>query len=221
MKVYGIIAAALLAVCPFVHADTSYLLIQGPFGSGGAEETYQWQVNYQAGFLKTGQDLLTAVFGPATLNGTFTDGFGGEFSKYTAGNATQGFEYMDFGGGSFFSISFTLNSTTYTMDPSYAPGWNYYVAGGSGPFQGGAYPDGVWTFANDGQTARKLSDGSFDAWVFGATFPAVEVNGVGNLPVTGNFSAATVVNVPEPGSVALFILGGVGGIVALRRKRQS
>jgi hypothetical protein len=213
MKKLFVIAAALLAVVTASKADTSYLLIQGPFGAGGAEETFKWKVDYQTGALVSGQDLLFTILGNPSLSGTFADGFGGQYSQYTSGNSTKGASYIDFGGGSLFAISFTLGGTTLTMDPSYSPGWNYYVAGGSGSQ---TYDNGTWTYSNDGQGSRTLADGSFDAWVYGGTFPAATIGGSGNTPTTSDFASATAVQaVPEPSSIA-FMLLGAGALVALR-----
>ena len=52
------LAVALFAAVAGLRADTSHLLIQGPFGAGGTEATFKWQVNYGAGVLLNGQDLL-------------------------------------------------------------------------------------------------------------------------------------------------------------------
>lgn len=221
MKKLLSIAAAFFTACAFVHADTSYLLVQGPFGSGGSTLTYQWKVTYDHGVLVTGQDLLTAVFGPTSLTGDYSDGFGGNYPEYTSGDGTQGVNYITFPGGSFFSIAFTLNSTTVMQDSFYDPGWNYYVTGGSGPFHGGAYDNsGSWTYSDDGQSARLLSDGSYDAWVYGATFPAAPVAGENNAPTSSNFSSATLVVVPEPGSIAMLAIGGAG-LLLWRKKIRS
>ena len=57
------LAVALFAAAAGLRADTSYLLIQGPFGAGSTEATFKWQVNYGAGLLVNGQGLLNTVFG--------------------------------------------------------------------------------------------------------------------------------------------------------------
>ena len=94
---------------------------------------------------------------------------------------------------------------------------NYYLAGGGGLH---SYPNsGAWSYSDDGSTTRTLANGSYDAWVFGNTFPPVAING--NLPTVPKFSGATVVNVvPEPTSVALLLLGA-GGLLAFSKRRRA
>jgi hypothetical protein len=227
------VAVALLAPLTGLRADTSYLLIQGPFGSGGGTDTFEWQVNYQAGALLTGQDLLNTVFGQPALNGTYSDDFGGIYNYYTAGNSAQGAGYIDFGSNPSqltapFLAAVTLNSTTVAQDPSYSPGWNYYVAGEAG------HPDGAWTYSLGGSLTRTLVNGSFDAWVFGSTYPAATiydgtVGGINddgststgvNAPMAADFAGAMVINiVPEPGSTALLLLGAAGLFELYKRRR--
>jgi len=205
-----------------LRADTSYLLIQGPFGLSGTSATFKWQVNYQSGMLVTGQDLLGAVFGSPTLNGTYTDAFSSTYNYYKAGNSTQGAGYIDFGTTNTFNqpflVSLTLDSTTVAQDPSYSPGYNYYVAGG-GSAQ--TYPNaGAWTYSGDGTITRTLVNGSFDAWVFGNTFPSATIAGTANTPTTVNFASATVIDVvPEPTGVALLLLSA-GGLCAFSKRRR-
>lgn len=199
-------------------ADTSYLLIQGPFGASSSIETFEWKVNYTHGTLNTGLDLLNAVFGTATDTATL---YQSTYELFSAGNNVQGASYIDFGSGgsSLFTISYTLGGTTVEQDPSFDPGWNYYVAGGSGSGNGGSYSSGSWTYSQDGLNTRGLSDGSFDGWVIGETFPNVPIaGGTGaDAPNTTNFAGATTVNVvPEPASAALLCLGG---LLFIRRRR--
>lgn len=204
-------------------------MIQGPFASGGAMETHEWQVNYSAGQLTTGLDLLTAVFGNPTANGTYTDALNGTYNYFTSTSTYGSAGYIDFGGGSLFTESFTLNGTKVAQDTSYRPGWNYYVAGGSGVYGGNnvagsnsSYTNGSWTYSNDGSTSRKLADGSFDGWVYGGTFPPATISGdtSNNAPVVSNFSSATVINfssTPEPGRPLLLVFGLI--TLVMRRRR--
>jgi hypothetical protein len=214
---------ALLAAVAGLRADTSYLLIQGPFGMSGSEATFKWKVHYGAGALLTGQQLLNTVFGTPAASGTYTDGFAGVYDLYRAGNSSQGAAYIDFDTtpgtlGSPFLLSLTLGAVTVEQDPSYSPGFNYYVAGGGG---GQVYPDaGAWTLSIDGSATRTLANGSFDAWVFGSTFPSAMINGAGNTPSVPNFSGATEITaVPEPAGL-LLVLSGAGGLFALPRRRR-
>lgn len=219
-KLKTALLSAFVVTASASRADTSYLLIQGPFGSGGSEATFKWQVNYAPGLLTNGQDLLQAVFGTPVQNGTFTAG-SSTYEYFSSGNATQGAGYMDFGITpgileSPFLVSLTLGGTTVTMDSSYSPSYNYYVAGG-GSAQ--SYPNsGSWTYSEDGTATRTLENGSYDAWSFGA-YPAA-VNGAENTPAVLNFAGATVVNaVPEPSAALLVFCGG--GIFTLARRRRS
>ena len=220
-KLFAITAAFAVTAASCLRADTSYLLFQGPFGPGSAEATFKWQVNYQPGVLVSGQNLLTAVFGAPTSNGTYTDGFATTYNYYSSGNSTKGAGYIDFGLTSQltspFLVSVTLGSTTVVQAPDYSTGWNYYVAGGGGAH---AYPNaGVWSYSDDGSTTRTLANGSYDAWVFGNTFPAAAING--SLPTGPNFSGATAINVvPEPASAALLLLGA-GGLLAMSKRRRA
>ncbi|MGB8352580.1 MAG: PEP-CTERM sorting domain-containing protein [Chthoniobacteraceae bacterium] len=232
-KLLIIIAAAYFAVLAAAQADTSYLLIQGAFGDGGSTETFLWQVNYQAGTLVTGQDLLTAVLGSTSLNGTYADGFASTYNYYTSGNSTQGAAFIDFGSSTSsppaqpvtpFVVSFTLGGTTVAQDPSYSPGWTYYVAGGAGTNGsdnlGGAYPDGTWSFSDDGGYNRTLTNGSFDGYVFGSTSDSPSIAGFD--PTVTDFAGATVINViPEPRSTALLIFGAGGMLLLLKKRRRA
>jgi hypothetical protein len=215
------------------HAAVSYLLIQGAFG-GGPVTTYKWEVIYSAGQIVTGEDLFNAVFGTPVRNGSYTDGFSGTYNYYTQGNSTQGAAYFSFNGGTNPSgnllESITLGGNKLAMDPSYDPGWNYYNAGGNDgdPTSPLVYDGGLWTFGNSGFGQRVLTDGSFDAFVYGETFPNAPVAGsdsntgtaMANDPVASSFSGATVINLttaPEPGRLGLLSVGVMA--LLLRRRR--
>jgi hypothetical protein len=221
MKKLCIILAALAALCSGVRADvdTSYLLLQGPFGSGDSVENFMWKVIYQPGSLSTGQDLLNAVFGtPVDTNTTYTDGFGSQFEVYKSSSTQGAATYINFGTSSaqvLFTIQFTLDGTPVLQDSSYSPGWNYYVAGGGGSQ---IYADGVWTYSNDGLGTRLLANDSFDAWAYGATFPPDPIAGAANSPVDQDFASATVLNlVPEPASASFLLVGAL--VLGMRRRR--
>jgi hypothetical protein len=105
-----------------------------------------------------------------------------------------------------------------TQNPSGSNGWSYYVAGGGGAFgsddNGADYSNtGSWGFSNDGSYNRTLSNGSFDAWVFGSFADAPAVDGDDNSPLVANF-------VPEPASAGLLACGGLG-LLARSRKRRG
>ena len=225
MKKLFVLVLASAALAQIASADTSYLLVQGPFGLNSSLMTFRWQVNYAPGALTTGFNLMDAVFGVPIDTHTTYQGH----EVYTASNLINGVpvsvSYVDFGtGGSFlFTHSFTLGGSTVVEDTSSDPGWVYFVAGGSGTFNGGPYDsNGSWLSANDGLNSRSLSNGSFDGWAygengFGAEFTDVTISGIS--PTTADFAGATVVNVggiPEPSCLALL---GAGGLLFFRRRR--
>ena len=216
--------AAFFAALASVRADTSYLLLQGPFGSGGAEETFQWQINYPTGELVSGMDLLNTILGSPSFSGSNYPTYFGSLQPYwIAGNSTQGAGYINYSGtattGSTlltnpFLAAVTLDSTTVAQDSEYINIWNYYVAGGGSNY-GAGYANGAWLYSNDGLLSRSLVNGSFDAWVFGSVYDLSGVDGANNAPTAADFSGATVITVvPEPGGAALQ-LSGMGGVLAL------
>ncbi len=225
-KKISTLAVALFAAAAGLRADTSYLLIQGPFGPLDAELTFKWQVNYPAGALVYGQDLMNAVFGAPTQNGVYMDAFANTYDYYEAGTGMQKAGYIDFGTmpgtlTSPFLVSLTLGLTTVTQEPDYNPGFTYYVAGGGGAQ---AYPNGgTWSSSLDGAATRTLANGSYDAFVFGPTDYQMEaqISGTTNTPTATNFIAATPINaVPEPASALLFLIGA-GGLLALSKRRRA
>jgi len=188
----------------FLYADTSYLLIQGPFGSSGSTLTYKFQVNYPTGYLITGQDLLDAVFGnPVTAGTVQNDPIFGGLPYFVSGSSTTGATYASYDPGTYLDLSFTLHSIKVDTDDSTPAGtstlgWSYYVAGGAGDgaiftppstYSYGTYPNaGAWTFSNDGTGSRFLSNGSFDGWVYGSTGSDIDFTPVGNVATIDNTS---------------------------------
>ena len=220
MKKLPIILTCLAVLCCGAHADTSYFLLQGPFGPGDSVNTYKWKVLYQPGSLTTGQDLLNTIFGVPTDAGIkYSDAFGGSTEVYKSSNSGQGAQYLNFGSSSapsLFAISFTIQGDVILQDSSFSPGWNYNVAGGGGSQ---SYPSGSWTYSQDGAGTRLLADGSFDGWNYGATFPADAIAGPENSPAVQNFANATVINVvPEPASATFLLAGAL--VIGMRRRRR-
>ena len=243
-KIIIMLAAALFAAVTGVRGqtDTSYLLIQGPFGSGGSMESFKFQIDYPAGDLITGQDLLNAVLGTPSASCTvsLSDPVFGGYNYDAAGNSSRGAGYVNFGGGSLLTYSLTLGSTPVTTNDSTPAGgstlgWTYFVAGGSGLY-GGAYSNtGNWIPAGDGANTRSLANDSYDGWVFGNSGDDIDYTQVGtaatiddssNSDKPSDFSnngpndVSTVINVvPEPGSTALVLAGAAGMFALLKRQR--
>lgn len=192
-KQISIIAALLLAVCGSVQADTSYLLIQGPFGTSGAVETFKWQVNYTAGEITTGFDLLTMALSSQELQYTPDSGYGAFVNGFTLGGTSVPSNYP------------TATWLYYSAEVAGNP-WTYSEVGASsrdlvdGSFDG-------WVYG--------VSTCNPDTWALTYSDPIV---GTGNMPTTENFSIATNIEVvPEPSSIAL-IFAGAGGLLVLRWK---
>ena len=183
------------------QADTSYLLIQGPFGPGGTTETFKWAENYTPGAANTvtnGFDLLSNALTSDEL----------QYTAYSFGNFVNGFTLS----GSAVANSFDDNTNSGLE-------WNYYTAGPT---------DGQWTYsANAGPSSSPVSDGSFDGWVYGTLVydsnynvtTVASIDGSDNAPTSADFSGATIVSVPEPSSVGLVLLGAAGAVAVSRRKR--
>jgi hypothetical protein len=125
--------------------------------------------------------------------------------------------------------------------------WGYFAAGGTysnffetPPVINGALAPGVWTSSPVGMGTRYLTNGSFDAYTFGALTPTGEDDAwgwpiydfaapVGVQPTLADFSGiemlvsatglpySVYLIVPEP-SRALFLVLGIG-LVIVRRSR--
>lgn len=204
---------------------TSYLLIQGSFN--GTPQTYKWQVNYNAGQLTTGQDLLNAVFGGAlTSTGTYTDDLGDPpYAMFTTSNGSQGATYISTDWGMLL-IGLKVDGATALQSTVYDPFWYYNLSGGTDT-DSTSYPSALWTQAQNGAISRFLTDGSFDGWnlaSYGTPISGSDQNTgttLVNDPVASSFSGARVINLsatPEPARILLLVAGLT--IAAMRRARQ-
>jgi len=235
-------ALLILAVCCFgnLQAATTYLLIQGPFGTAGAMETHKWKILYNEGTLNTGLDVMMAVFGIPSQTGTIATDFDDPLfpsDYYTSTNGANGAAYIDFNnapgtgivGTSLFLESLTIHGTTVKMGSDYDPGWNAFAAGGSNGLTGidaEDYDSLVWTIGSSGLNSRPILDGTFNAWTFGA-YDTPITNSDDNIstslmydPLVANFNDAIVIDltaVPEPGRALLVVLGGI--MLVFRRRR--
>lgn len=196
-KQISLIAALFLSVCGLVQADTSYLLIQGPFGTLGATETFKWEVNYTAGTLTTGYDLLTAALTSSEFQHSYSAGLG-------------------------YSIdSFTLQGTTVAPTADWSKYWLYYTASATA----GAWSysnEGISsrTLADGSYNGFVYGSSTYDSETWELT-SADSIVGTANTPSTENFANATRVDaVPEPGSLAL-VIAGAGVVLTLRRKLRK
>jgi len=239
---FAIAMAAWLITSAFLHADTSYLLIQGPFGSGGSLLTYKWEVNYPAGDLITSQDLLDTVFGVPVADGVLQgDSTFGPVPVYTDGNSEQGSEYVyyppdppEFPDASFLTYTFTLGSTAVATDDNVpigvsTIGWNYYVEGGD------AADNNIWNLSEEGQSSRLLSNDSYDGWVYGDTGSDPDFTPTGSVATVDDSSNSDapsdfsnegandilmIVNVPEPATPVLLGIA-LAGLAFCKKKARA
>jgi len=211
---------ALLATNVSAAIWTSYISIEVPASTGGPAQAL-YEVVYDTSLFPdenniTGADLVECIFGVATPAGLYMDAFGGSNPYSIAGTASDNVGYIDFSFGRFVE-SFTIAGTTYAQGTNYDPSWSYYVAGGSGDNAGGFgvpgnYSPSSFVLSNDGFGSRQITNGSFDAFVLGATtVPSLN-------PTAADFAGATrILHIPEPGRASLLALGLL--LASCRRKR--
>jgi hypothetical protein len=212
MKRLLAVAAALAVACTSAFADSSYFLIQGPFGPAGETTTSKWRIDYESGDLVTGRDLLGAVFGEMTNSGTTKYGA----KLYSAGNATKGITFLEYSWGLLIH-SISLGGIEIFAGPDLGdPYWGYFVAGGSGEFQPAGYGSDAWHEALEGFSTRYLADGSFDGWLMGYWGDTLD-----SVPLETYFADATVIAIPEPGGIGLAFIGFSGIWVLKRRQRPT
>jgi hypothetical protein len=175
----------------------------------------------------TGYDMLTAIAGitkiydandPSTLIST----------TYGADNRIS-LDFLDYSfGPALNAVNFNTGATLRTQSDWSSGYWEYFNVGGSflTPPDGDPnvysgtnnYPgddlDSDWVSSYGGSDTRVLSDGSWDAWSFAATFISVPV-------VQGFAASADSSAVPEPGQVASSLLLIMGIVIYLWRRRLA
>lgn len=193
-KTFSIVAALLLSAAGLLRADTSYLLIQGPFGAGGATETFKFAINYAPGAIPTGFDLLTTALTSGQLQSHVDPSWGPSVDGFTFNSVSVPNDY--FVTGTWWNY--------YTADVS-GGAWTYSDLGASSRTPADGSFDG-WVFGTS----------TFDPETWAVTY-VTPIDGSGNTPLESNFAGATQVNaVPEPGGIALVFAGGAA-VLALRR----
>jgi hypothetical protein len=182
-------------------ANSAALVID--FNDGRTSESYVW--GYRWDGTACGADMLIAI---------------------AAADANLTLDYEGDGTDSFLLNSVSYYSQTQTKAADWSVFWNYYVAGGyasddipsndtvdtpAAVASGGTTLPETWTSSpvgassvSFGDSGRILSDGSWDAWSFGAwgTTPGTDIEAV-----------------PEPASALLLMLGSLG-IVGFRRYKK-
>jgi hypothetical protein len=117
---------------------------------------------------------------------------------FVAGVPGFSVQFTNFSFGRFYD-AFTYGAQSRARPADFSQFWGYWTS-----------TNGInWTGANEGATARLLSNGSWDGWSFGP-------NG-GPAPVTPSAVSAAA---PEPGTLALALFGGAAiGVIRRRRRR--
>jgi hypothetical protein len=244
-------AVVLVSAVPLtLEAASSYFMVQGPLGAGGTYQTYKFRVEYsgvltipgynaeETPLVNSGEALIAAVFG----NGVTTES--GVYSN-SVGTAT-------IPGGFLSSFQMAGGSSVAAGIWPTGPQWGAFSAGGTyvdtwaDPVINGVYTPGIWTEAKTGMATRYLSDGSFDAWVYGNMSPTdfedewgfpimtfapptgvtptlADFSGSGytETKVSANglsYSVYLITAVPEPGRMLLCLLG-ITAVIARRSRR--
>jgi hypothetical protein len=234
---HAVLLAAFFAPLPIVPAVTSYLAFElpglaTPSSSAayvpGAPDLRLFAITYDPfapGAPTTTYDLLVAIFGTASPTGN-PGAFGTSSPEFLLGPAS-GQRLL---GGIHPTFGLFVEDVFLERDPSspgtliggindditFDPTWQNYVGN----------PDGSWSLASLGVSQRPISDGSFDAFIFGTydgfglRFPGEDTSGTALLASPSAFANAVQLSlfaIPEPSRTALLFVAAIA--LAARRSR--
>jgi len=139
---------------------------------------------------------------------------------------------LDYSVGAYgLMASFSIGSTSSTIDPLATPVWSYWVKGGTQDAYNDSGDDftispASWVVAPNTSDLRWLTNGSYDAWTLspfsytgapGDTTYYIDLNGISQPVSFGSYTGnAPLSAVPEPSPAALFF----GFLVILCFKRN-
>jgi len=206
--------------------DSNYLALSNGqmLPSGDLVELGQFSISdANLSALANGGTFTPATF--ATLNSDFVPLTGGT-SSGTAGSATVS------GYAGAMDVTFTGNNSAFAGGPMYLLVYNAATAGAAtqvGVFRGpGTAGSGGWSFPSSmatGSSGSDLDTANVSPLIGTYTANSAVDNGwndnVGNgYPNVNTFNLDRVVSVPEPSSIALVVMGLLGGFGLIRRRRS-
>ena len=186
-------------------SNRSALVIDFHYGGNQSATQQSWVWGYRWDGTATGEDMLTAI-SMADINLTVDTPSFIQDLFYLAGTNlyAQSADYVnDFSWGYYIAGG---QSVIYDQNPPYGPVGNFDAPNGGLNLPSSAQ----WSISTSGSADRSLSDGSWDAWSFGAYDPNTYDH---TVPPSDTAYAA----IPEPSSgVFLF----VASALLLRRVRR-